>query len=60
VKNCFDIQPNTMQTKELLNQLWLWLNEFCEKYSISDSINNEQSDLIMKGLFGFGMKEIPK
>ena len=51
--------PNMHQTFELMKKLFLWLNEFCEKYSISSEINTQQSNLILKVL-GLDMDNNPK
>lgn len=48
----FDVSPNPEQSLKFLEQLWLWLNEFTDKYSISEEINKEQSNLAMKAIFG--------
>ena len=51
--------PDINQTFELMDNLFLWLNEFCEKYSISSEINDKQSNLISKVLFGLDKNNIP-
>ena len=34
------------QTMTFVSQIFDWLNEFCDKYTISEKVNNEQSDFI--------------
>lgn len=52
IKIEFDLEQNM----DLMNQLFLWLNEFSGKYSIPEVINREQTRLIMLGLFGIDIK----
>jgi hypothetical protein len=52
----FQLQFNYEQSIELMTELLLWLNEFCDKYSISEIINKEQTDLVALTLLGFDPK----
>jgi hypothetical protein len=50
------VEYDTDQTVEFIEQIFGWLNEFTEKYSIPLEINKEQSDLIGNLIFGINAK----
>jgi len=57
IKNeVYQLQFNKEQSIELMTKLLFWLNEFCEKYSISEIVNKEQTDLVAITLLGFDPK----
>jgi len=54
------IEPDAEQAAEFRNYIFHWLNEFSEKYAISDQINFEQSMKISQILDGLTDQEIQK
>lgn len=50
----FLIEPDEEQTLALMQELFGWLNEFSDKYKISDEVNKERSMRVAKAL-GFNV-----
>ncbi|AHF17947.1 DUF4365 domain-containing protein [Niabella soli] len=49
------IEYNKEQSVEFMKQLFHWLNEFTEKYKLSENVNKDQSAQIAKVLFDYDM-----